>query len=383
MCARWAPSSAPHLTTRSSTHCRLCRCPSLHTAVRAGWSASAATCGGYGCGYGCSIHRPRPQALGARDGLRPVPCPLSYPLLLPPPLPSDHPATPLHGRVPQAAQDPPPSRRTPAATRAEPQHGCTLHTCQGALRPTRPPFAPVAHLLLRAARPSVEVACKLAHECSLGSCGGRRGCTRSQACTPMVAGASRSFCVGIFDNQRGGTVIGASLIREREVHVQCTYRAHTMHMLCTCRAHTMHMACTCRAYAVHVPCICHTSYVQVVFDLARSTISFIESDCAHISPASSSLEGGYAFDTCSASRNRSTAGEHARAARAYACTYGTHAPTHTHAPLPAHTPRVHARCRRASAQASRPRSADAEAPLACAARRGARRHRMAALPDGR
>ena len=60
------------------------------------------------------------------------------------------------------------------------------------------------------------------------------------------ANASRSYCVGIFDNQRAGTVIGASLIRQREV----------------------------------------------IFDLARGAISFVESDCANISPATSALEGG-------------------------------------------------------------------------------------------
>ena len=77
---------------------------------------------------------------------------------------------------------------------------------------------------------------------------------------------TRSFCVGIFDNQRGGTVIGASLMREREV----------------------------------------------VFDLARSAISFVESNCATISPATSALEGGYAFDSCPASHNQTAAGAPAR-----------------------------------------------------------------------
>jgi hypothetical protein len=60
---------------------------------------------------------------------------------------------------------------------------------------------------------------------------------------------SRHYCVAIFDNQRGGTVIGASILRQREV----------------------------------------------VFDVARSEISFIDADCNTITPASSHLERAYSF----------------------------------------------------------------------------------------
>ncbi len=58
---------------------------------------------------------------------------------------------------------------------------------------------------------------------------------------PPTAAPTRHFCVAIFDNQQDGTVIGASIMRQREV----------------------------------------------IFELARSTISFVDADCDAISPATS------------------------------------------------------------------------------------------------
>lgn len=67
-----------------------------------------------------------------------------------------------------------------------------------------------------------------------------------------ASAGTRSYCIGIFDNQRGGTVIGAALMRQREV----------------------------------------------IFDLEQSTISFLEADCTAITPSTSALAGGFAFDSC-------------------------------------------------------------------------------------
>ena len=86
--------------------------------------------------------------------------------------------------------------------------------------------------------------------------------------SPPRANASagtRSYCVGIFDNQRGGTVIGAALMRQREV----------------------------------------------LFDLEQSTISFLEADCTAITPGTSALAGGFAFDSCHDSKRDGADGANA------------------------------------------------------------------------
>ncbi|KAL1514842.1 hypothetical protein AB1Y20_003927 [Prymnesium parvum] len=64
--------------------------------------------------------------------------------------------------------------------------------------------------------------------------------------------AQRNMCVGIFDNHAGGTVIGASIMRHREV----------------------------------------------VFDVRGSTISFTDMDCSRTSPRSASLERPFSFSSC-------------------------------------------------------------------------------------
>jgi len=63
---------------------------------------------------------------------------------------------------------------------------------------------------------------------------------------------SRHLCAAIFDNQRGGTVIGASIMRQREV----------------------------------------------IFDLASSMITFLDADCSATTPATSAMRGAYAFAPC-------------------------------------------------------------------------------------
>ena len=69
----------------------------------------------------------------------------------------------------------------------------------------------------------------------------------------------RHLCAAIFDNQRGGTVIGASIMRHREV----------------------------------------------VFDIASSSISFVDADCQTTTPAKSLMRGAYSFAACPP-RNAST-----------------------------------------------------------------------------
>ena len=63
---------------------------------------------------------------------------------------------------------------------------------------------------------------------------------------------TRHYCVAVFDNQRGGTVIGASIMRQREV----------------------------------------------IFDLVASTISFADAHCDTITPATSHLKDPYSFAPC-------------------------------------------------------------------------------------
>ena len=63
---------------------------------------------------------------------------------------------------------------------------------------------------------------------------------------------SRHYCVAVFDNQRGGTVIGASIMRQREV----------------------------------------------VFDITSSSISFVDANCDTITPETSHLRESYTFAPC-------------------------------------------------------------------------------------
>ena len=65
------------------------------------------------------------------------------------------------------------------------------------------------------------------------------------------AGA-RHYCVGIFDNRNGGTVIGASILRHREI----------------------------------------------LFELDASRIAFVDADCATATPATSYLEHPFSFAPC-------------------------------------------------------------------------------------
>ena len=76
---------------------------------------------------------------------------------------------------------------------------------------------------------------------------------------PSVLVGARHYCAAIFDNQDGGTVIGASIMREREV----------------------------------------------IFDISESTITFVDADCNRITPATSYMRGAFSFDTCPA-KNDST-----------------------------------------------------------------------------
>ena len=73
------------------------------------------------------------------------------------------------------------------------------------------------------------------------------------------AQAAGAIAIVIFDNQDGGTVIGASIMREREV----------------------------------------------IFDISESTITFVDADCNRITPATSYMRGAFSFDTCPA-KNDST-----------------------------------------------------------------------------
>ena len=66
--------------------------------------------------------------------------------------------------------------------------------------------------------------------------------------------ARKHYCVAVFDNQRGGTVIGASILRHREV----------------------------------------------VFDIADSMITFVDANCEAATPAASFLRDPYTFAPCPA-----------------------------------------------------------------------------------
>ena len=68
----------------------------------------------------------------------------------------------------------------------------------------------------------------------------------------MSAASTKHYCVAVFDNQRGGTVIGASIMRQREV----------------------------------------------IFDIVNSMITFVDADCDKITPATSHLRDAYAFAPC-------------------------------------------------------------------------------------
>ena len=63
---------------------------------------------------------------------------------------------------------------------------------------------------------------------------------------------TRHYCVAVFDNQKGGTVIGASIMRQREV----------------------------------------------IFDIGASSITFVDADCDRITPATSHLRDAYTFASC-------------------------------------------------------------------------------------
>ena len=73
---------------------------------------------------------------------------------------------------------------------------------------------------------------------------------------------SRHYCVAVFDNQRGGTVIGASIMRQREV----------------------------------------------VFDITSSSISFVDANCDTITPETSHLRESYTFAPCGGSEGASGGG---------------------------------------------------------------------------
>ena len=62
----------------------------------------------------------------------------------------------------------------------------------------------------------------------------------------------RHYCAAIFDNQRGGTVIGASIMRHREV----------------------------------------------IFDITANSITFADTDCNRLKPATSLLQEAYSFAEC-------------------------------------------------------------------------------------
>ena len=79
---------------------------------------------------------------------------------------------------------------------------------------------------------------------------------------PVAARRTRHYCVAVFDNQRGGTVIGASIMRQREV----------------------------------------------IFDINANLIAFLDADCTAITPDASALRGAYSFAPCPAAN----ASSHAR-----------------------------------------------------------------------
>ena len=67
----------------------------------------------------------------------------------------------------------------------------------------------------------------------------------------------KHYCVVIFDNHHGGSVIGASILRDRET----------------------------------------------IFDLTESTVTFVDTDCSTASVESAHLRGAYRFDGCSKTTN--------------------------------------------------------------------------------
>ena len=79
--------------------------------------------------------------------------------------------------------------------------------------------------------------------------GGRRGARQSR----RLAG-QKLYCAEIFNNGRSGTVLGASVLRGREV----------------------------------------------IFDIASSTIAFADADCDALTQATSLMRGAYAFAPCPA-----------------------------------------------------------------------------------
>mmetsp|Transcript_46853 Transcript_46853/g.123475 ORF Transcript_46853/g.123475 Transcript_46853/m.123475 type:complete len:137 (-) Transcript_46853:261-671(-) len=75
--------------------------------------------------------------------------------------------------------------------------------------------------------------------------------------------SKRNYCVAIFDNHGGGTVIGASIMRHREV----------------------------------------------VFDVRQATITFADADCSTMSARSSHLQRPFKFASCDPSSNSSAAAQ--------------------------------------------------------------------------
>ena len=107
---------------------------------------------------------------------------------------------------------------------------------------------------------------------------------KSQGAAAFRLEARKHYCVAVFDNQRGGTVIGASILRHREV----------------------------------------------VFDITNSVITFVDKNCEAATPAASYLRDPYTFAPCpagvvpiSSETNRSLAV--ARASSAAAATSTAHA----------------------------------------------------------
>lgn len=89
-------------------------------------------------------------------------------------------------------------------------------------------------------------------------------------------GERQFYCADIFNNGRGGTVLGASVLRHREV----------------------------------------------IFDLATSTISFVDADCDAITPSTAHMRGAYALAPCSSPG--SWEGERRQAAAQRNATHATH-----------------------------------------------------------
>ena len=85
---------------------------------------------------------------------------------------------------------------------------------------------------------------------------------RARRVEPAPADA-RHYCVGIFDNKRGGTVIGAAILRDREA----------------------------------------------VFDLHKSTITFVDKDCGRATPYNSYLQDSYSFSCPAAAAANNSSGK--------------------------------------------------------------------------